>query len=385
MMRDDHARTSRNAAACLVTVLLAGCASYAPRPLPQQPALIVDAASLKHEVASAHGAMSHRFDPGDGFDATELAMAAVATSPKLRAARARRGVATAQLYAAGLLPDPQLSTSLDIPTSNGPMLFNAYSAGVTSDIISSLITRGARVSGAQNALRQVNLDVLWQEWQVAQQARTLYATLYFLDRKIVANETMLKRYRQRYARSAKALARGDLTLDVTGTDLTAVLGAASQLSQLRQTQAQKRQNLATLLGLAPDVRIALAKPVPYSPMPKAQARAREADVVRRRPDLLALKAGYQSQEAKVREAILGQFPAVTAGINRASDTSNVRTLGFSIGITLPLFSANRGAIASARATRAQLRAEYRQRVDSLPSTIAQLLDTQSILLEQKTS
>ncbi|WP_449424040.1 hypothetical protein [Rhodanobacter lindaniclasticus] len=53
----------------------------------------------------------------------------------------------------------------------------------------------------------------------------------------------------------------------------------------------------------------------------------------RRPDLLALQAGYQSQQAKLRRAILAQFPALTIGFNTARDTSAVYTHGLSIGIT----------------------------------------------------
>jgi hypothetical protein len=38
-----------------------------------------------------------------------------------------------------------------------------------------------------------------------------------------------------------------------------------------------------------------------------------------RADLLALQAGYQSQEQRLREAILAQFPAMSAGVEQARD------------------------------------------------------------------
>jgi outer membrane protein TolC len=99
----------------------------------------------------------------------------------------------------------------------------------------------------------------------------------------------------------------------------------------------------------------------------------------RRPDLLALQAGYRSQEAKVRAAILSQFPTLGIGINRARDTSDVYTTGFTIGLTLPLFSGNRGGIAVQRATREQLRAEYQARLDQAAVDVDKLMRLQNLV------
>jgi cobalt-zinc-cadmium efflux system outer membrane protein len=102
-----------------------------------------------------------------------------------------------------------------------------------------------------------------------------------------------------------------------------------------------------------------------------------------RPDLLALKAGYESQEARVRGAILAQFPSLGIGINRARDTSNVDTLGLSISLGLPLLSGNRGNIAIERATREQLYQEYSARLAQAWGEVDQLLELQSLLQAQQ--
>ena len=60
-----------------------------------------------------------------------------------------------------------------------------------------------------------------------------------------------------------------------------------------------------------------------------------------------------SEASRRRPAILSQFPSVSIGISRARDTSSVDTSGFTIGLTLPLFSGSRGAIAVERTTREQ--------------------------------
>jgi outer membrane protein TolC len=101
-------------------------------------------------------------------------------------------------------------------------------------------------------------------------------------------------------------------------------------------------------------------------------------MAQRRPDLLALKAGYLAQNAKTRAAILAQFPAITVGFVRARDNSNISSAGFSIGLSLPLFDGNRGNIAIERATRQQLRDEYSARLLTDRNDIQHLLaDLQS--------
>jgi hypothetical protein len=65
---------------------------------------------------------------------------AVLNSPKLQAVQTQLQQARAKLIQAGLLPDPQFSTSFDFPTSNDPLLMNGYNFGLGFDL-QSLITR----------------------------------------------------------------------------------------------------------------------------------------------------------------------------------------------------------------------------------------------------
>src|SRR5262249_36721108 len=78
----------------------------------------------------------------------------------------------------------------------------------------------------------------------------------------------------------------------------------------------------------------------------------------RRLDLLALRRGYESQDHKLRAAILAQFPKISIGFNAKRDTSNVETLGCGVEIDLPLFSHNQTVIAEETVTRQKLFDEY---------------------------
>jgi outer membrane protein TolC len=108
----------------------------------------------------------------------------------------------------------------------------------------------------------------------------------------------------------------------------------------------------------------------------ARARAR-------RLDLRALEAGYDSQEATTRKAVMDQFPNLQLTVTRAQDTTGNQTLGPSVNFTLPVWNRNAGGIAIARATRDQLRAEYAARVFATRADIADLVAGLAIAHRQR--
>ena len=370
-------------AGALAPLLVTACAHYTPQPLADKAALAPDIKSLSITPANQGGKASGPvlFNPSDGLNLGEIAALAALNNPDLKAQRTRLQAADAQVFAAGLLPDPQLSYGLDKPTGDTRGLVDAWSAGIGYDII-PLITRSARRDAARQGRQQVRLDLLWQEWQVIQQARTLAVRAQLEARRLGVLETMRALYDDRYHRSSRALREGDITLDVNGTDLTALLDTLSQISQLEQTHNQTRHDLNLLLGLAPDAPLKLSPLPPVTDLDRGLVQRQLARLPELRPDLLALKAGYQSQEAAVRAAILAQFPSLGIGLTRASDTSDVHTTGISVTLTLPLLSANRGNIAIERATRSQLRTEYRARLAQAQTDVDSLLGLQKILRGQ---
>ena len=93
----------------------------------------------------------------------------------------------------------------------------------------------------------------------------------------------------------------------------------------------------------------------------------------RRLDLLALRMGYESQQATLRAAIRAQFPKINLGATRARDTGNVITTGYGVTIDLPIFDRNQGRIAIERTTRRQLFDEYVNRVFESRAEIARIL------------
>jgi outer membrane protein TolC len=171
----------------------------------------------------------------------------------------------------------------------------------------------------------------------------------------------------------RALKAGDLTYDSASAGLNAAADVDKKLVDAQGQLDQAQHDLHGLLGLDESVPLHLTG-APYTVEPDAaEAKQALAEMTRRRPDLLALQAGYASQQQKLRAAVLAQFPAITVGFTRARDTSNIHTSGFSVGLSLPLFDGNRGQIAIERATRQKLHDEYEARVQADRNDIALLL------------
>ena len=105
----------------------------------------------------------------------------------------------------------------------------------------------------------------------------------------------------------------------------------------------------------------------------------------RRPDLTALQLGYRAADARVRAAILGQFPNLTFGVTGGSDNSNVRNVGPQITLELPIFDRNQGNIAIERATREQLHAEYAARLAAANGQVRAALSEIALLQRQLAS
>lgn len=362
---------SRTLCLLLGILLLSGCATYHPAPLPAQPDL-------------APAPMNAQGKPLLALDLAQTARQAVAKDPKLRAARLKAGVSAAMLYNTGLIPDPSLGYSFDRVTSSGPGLVNAGSTGLSQDL-HWLLTRHARIAASRAAQVQQILEIAWQSWQVSQRAQQLYVRLWSLEQqaKLLTRTRTLERHRQQLVEHA--LNRGDVTLDTAAADLVTLTSTESQLAQVRESIIGTRSALNGLMGLQANARWRLEAPHP-PPAPDSEALAAALRALpEHRPDLLALKSGYQSADARYRAAILGQFPALNVGFTVASDTSGIKTTGIGITLSLPFFNGNRGQIAVARATRHLLRAQYQARLDQAISqalTLGQQLET--VAATQKT-
>ncbi|MFH2079860.1 MAG: TolC family protein, partial [Pseudomonadota bacterium] len=368
-------------AACVAS--LAGCTTYQSLPLQSKPQFTTEVSHLivRSERMPLPELASHRFDPRDGLDMTEVAMLAVANNPQLKVTRDESGVAHAQAFAAGLLPDPQLSLTRDFPTNGTSGNTSAFNLGLSYDV-NALLTHAAVASAAQAAERQTDLNLLWQEWQVVGQARLLFARSLGQQQLLTVLQKERALLFSRYQRTQTALVQGNLTLDAANADLAMLQTLDTSINDLSRQINNNLHDLNALLGLAPNVHLRLVGDALLPPLDEARINSDIEKIGRRRPDLLALQAGYESQEQRFRQAVLAQFPALNIGLTRARDTSGLYTQGFGITFSLPIFNRNRGNIAIEQATRQRLHDEYQMRINSAAADIARILEDQKLLEKQ---
>jgi outer membrane protein, heavy metal efflux system len=348
----------------LLAISLAGCATYRAKPLATAPDLVQRVDALDLAVPSATPkAPPRRLDPAAGFTLDQIGLLAVLNDPALRTERGRLGLAQAGVTAASLLPNPQLGLGFGALIS-GPASTPSYTASLTEDV-AALITYRPRVAAAQAELQSVNAALLWQEWQVAQAARVLAAQIYGADRDIACRRRALDLLAAELRAVTQATSAGNLGLAAEAPLVAATAQAQRALANAQLSELKSWQQLDALLGLAPSVRFTI---LPPHPAPPPQIAPLVASLPTRRPDLIALQLGYRAADQRLREALLGQFPALVFGASGTSDTSGVVSIGPQMTIGLPLFDRNQAAIATARASRALLHAQYQAELDTSAGT-----------------
>lgn len=309
-----------------------------------------------------------------GIGPDEATLLALFLNPALVASRDRRGLATAQLIQAGVLPNPQISFGRDYVTGGSTAgTVPAYSASVGWEV-TSLLPLLPKLSAARLNRRSVDLDIAWDEWQVAENARLAVYRVVSLEAQLASAREADAFLRDNVVTLKKAVSAHEKTvLDLAAAESSSQDAHAIALG-LEQDLDKQRLALKKALGVPPGARVRIR---PGTKLPSRLSVPDEEELTAgletRRLDLLALQQGYASQDATVRAAILASFPKIALAFTKASDTTDVHTTGLSVTVDLPFFDRNQGVRATERATRRQLLDEYHVRVFEAQSDIATAL------------
>ncbi|MGC8535171.1 MAG: TolC family protein [Rhizomicrobium sp.] len=335
-------RPRRPALAVVACAALSACATYHALPLSTAPELLPA--------------------PKMALNMQQTAQFALAHSPDLTVARLQARLAIAKARQSDRLPDPQFQAMGAPPTVHVPGLTDAYSLGLAEDL-EGLLTEPARAEGARAKADQARLELAWSEVETAQKAATLYAQAVLSAQKEQALARLAAITRLQAMHSAQALRQHNTTIANAGSDLSASLDILSQRDAAARAALMARARLKAELGIEPNAHLLLRRVGDPPAISRAAVIRALASVDRRRPDLLALRAGYHAQNEAVITALLEQFPAMNVGFQRASDNTNVQTNGLTVTVNIPIFGSAQARIRAARASRAELHAEYQARLD----------------------
>jgi outer membrane protein TolC len=322
-------------------------------------------------------------DDRDGLSVDEAAILAIDRNPRLRAVRAERGIDQAELLAAGVLPNPRLEGALDFPIFGPEAKVLGYGVGISWNV-APLIARSARVSAANENLVAVDLDIAWQEWQVAQAARLHTIRAICLQRRAALARELEQTWQQRLEGLRQALAQGALTALEVSSAQRAHADARLRRLELEQQHVAERADLNRVLGVDPSREIALDTSFqPADTVPNADALL--AELPTRRLDLLALQHAQRSHDENLRAAVLAQFPPVEIGFNTRREVDREGSFGVALSIDLPFFDRNRAAVARARARGTQVTAEYEARLLDARADVVRAAKEWAIVRERLTA
>ena len=357
-----------------------GCAST--RPIPVDDALVealrrpqMTEGHFRPATAPVRDALpSVPIDLSNGLTPDEAALIAVAVNPELAAIRDNRGIQHSQVTQAGILPNPTLSGGADVPSYGQAAGYGiAYGFGLQWNL-TPLLSVTTAIEAEQLGLEAVELDVAWQEWQVAQAARLAAGRLLFLRRRLDIAEETERIFYEQTAVLQTALGQGNATV----LDLGAAQAAAQQATldrlQVLQLFRLAHLDLLTAIGIPPTSELT----VDFAALPPTWNNRPTLDTViaalpDRRLDLQALRRGYRSQDARVRTQTIRAFPPVVVAVQSGVDGSGLGTVGFNVAIDLPFFDRNQGNIELASTTQEQLYDEYLSRVQSARFEVANAL------------
>lgn len=360
-----------------------GCAGspYSPPPGPQPiPTPRRAASAALHDRLQRSSSGDVVLDGRDGLAPDEAAIMAVDQNPRLRAVRAERGIARAELVAAGILPNPRIEGSLDLPLPDGEGKVLGYGVGLSWNV-TPLLARGARRSAAEESIASVDLEVAWQEWQVAQAARLHALRAIYLERRIRLARELEQTWQQRRDSLRQAQAANAVTaLEVANAERACADARLSRL-ELDRLLVAERAELNRALGLEPDRDIVLdASFTTSATVPRSEELL--AALPRRRLDLIALEHAQRSRDQALRAAVIAQFPALEVGLHTSRDVDRVSAAGVTLSIELPFFDRNQAALARERAQRAQVESEYEARLLEAHAAVLDTCKELAIVQEQ---
>ena len=364
--------------------MVSGCATYQKQPLSLKASWPNDLSRLEVDPSQMPlpDLASHKFNPADGLDMTEVAMIAVANNPTLKLARDDAGIAGAQAFSAGLLPDPQISFSPQFPQNGIPgENITAFDLGLSYNF-GAIVTHSLQSAAAKADLRKADLALLWQEWQIVGQARLLFARICSRHGLLALLEENRVVAATRLNREKSALGKSDVPLNAVALDENSLQQIDKQINETMRLLEKDRYALNTLLGLAPNTWLNLDGNANIPTLDKREIENRLSVIAKIRPDLMALQAGYKAQDLRLRQAILSQFPAIGLGLIRSRDNTGINYEGFSLSLSLPIFNRNRGNIAIAEATRKRMHDEFQIRLNQAYSDVEQILSDQELLEKQ---
>jgi outer membrane protein, heavy metal efflux system len=342
----------------VLSVVLAGCVHYQPRPIVLASTLgALDSRSLADPGLAKAAEPAHLSStwPPATWDLQALTVAALYYNPDLESARAAWAVARSGLATAGERPNPAVADAgPGFDTTTDPRTITPWILNLDLDFtLETAGKRGHRISLAQNLSESARFQVAASAWQVRASVRQAMLDVFLWSQSADvltrqqgianANLTLFQRQLDAGEISTFEMAQARLQLDAIRLSL----------ADAQRLQADARARLATAVGVPvvalDGVRLDLDAfdAVPGS-IPGAEVRRA---ALLNRADVLGALASYEASQSALQLEISRQYPDLHLGPGYQLDQGDNKWTILGFPAFLPLFHRNQGPIGEAEARR----------------------------------
>ena len=373
----------------LATLLAAGCASMsglsAQATLKNADALAAEKSLAGTSASAAAWPASDWWRFFNDSQLDQLMDEALADSPtlKIAAARTRKALASADTARSSLYPrvDADLEITRERFSGKGevpPPFAGSWSTlhQLQATLNWELDFWGKNRAAYESALGQARataVDAYAARLALSTNVAQAYVQLQRAYLQLDVAEATLSEREQIYALTRDRNAAGiDSRLELKQAE-SALPATREQIAQLQETIQLTRNQLAALLGQGPDRGLAINRPAATALAPVALPSALPAELLGRRPDLIAQRARVEAAQKDIASAKAEFYPNVNlmafvglqslGGAGFLSAAS--RMMGFGPAVSLPIFDAGR-----LRANLAGKNADYDIAVEQYNQTLA---------------
>ncbi len=359
-----------------LSVCLASCVHYSPKPLPPERAVSdfsarsLEDPGLRADLDKALPARSGEW-PRPDWSRADLLIAMLHFNDTVAQGRAAVNVAIAGQRTAREYPNPSVTLASEYANQHDGSPLWLW--GIATDwLLDFGRRRNERMTAADLTVQQARYDFTELTWKSRSSLRKAMADLLITNSEVTLLETNHADRESQLTMARRQLevgatARGDVDRLVSDALLD-----EQKLNDARRRASAARSSLASALG----VPVAALEPAhlvwdhlddPPEPADDVLRQWRE-DALLVRADVRSAVIGYSLSEQALRLEVAKQYPEVHLGPGYTWD-HGVKRLQFNLGLTLPLVNRNRGAIAEAEARREEAGAKLEATVAAAYSEI----------------
>jgi outer membrane protein TolC len=362
--------------ACVIPLLvlcLAGCAQYAPAPLdfPADAAEWMARSPTSGEVAAYARSLAGRdpstprYDPSDGLTLAEAEIVALFFNPTLRAARLKAKVPLASAEHAGRWEDPELVVDAE------RILQSVEDPWVLGGVLNFTLPLSGRL-GMEKAKALAEADVeelraLAEERKIIADLRERWLAWSMLRERVRLTEGHVAALDTAVGTAERLRQAGELSpIDARLLRIERVR-QAGELQSLRARARSEELSIKSLMGLAPTADLLMT---PCLSIPASEGTPDWPALLRHHAQTRIAAAEYEVAERALALEVRKSRPDLKVGGGFGTDEGDSRVL-FGFALPLPIFNANRQAIAQAYAGREVARASARAVFEDLLAQGAQ--------------